>query len=104
MGGGRGEDEAIALPGQHPGQFAALAAVVGDGVALVDDDHVPARLFDVVLELSVLQRIDADDGLVEVVEGILIGRQFGVQPSHPQTIELYQGDTEAVPQLLLELA
>ena len=77
---------------------------VGHVVRLVDDDDVPLRLLQVGAVLRVLlERIDGDDRLVVVVEGVVVGRDAAAHPLDADGIQAGQGDGEPVPELLLEL-
>ena len=104
VGRGRGEDQAVAGARQQAGQPVALAAGVGHVVALVDDDHVPVALFEVVTILGVvLQCVDGDDRAVVVGERILVGGDPGAHPLQADRIEAHQGNRKAHPDLLLKL-
>ena len=73
-------------------------------MGLVDDDHVPACLLQIGAVLRVLlEGVDGDDGLVVVVERVVVGRDAAAHALYADGIEPHQRDGEAVPELLLEL-
>ena len=101
---GAGQDQRVAGPGQQRGEPAPLGVGVGDVVALVDDDHVPVALLQVgPVAAVVLERVDADDGPVEVVERVLVRRDLGPHPLEALGVEADQRDGEPGPEFLLEL-
>lgn len=70
---------------------------------LVNDDHVPPGVFQVIAILQVaLERVDGDDAAVEVVERVVIGRDAVAHPRQANGIEPHQRDGKAAPPLFLE--
>jgi hypothetical protein len=104
MGGGRGQDQAVAGLGQEAGEAIALGVLVGDVVAFVEDDGVPvAGLQEGAVAPVILEGVDGDDHLFEHLEGILAGGNPAAEALDSGGIEADQGDGEAGPELLLEL-
>ena len=104
---GREQDEGVGATREQIGQTVALGTVafVGNVVGLVDDDEVPPGLFQIMAVFAVaLERIDRDDGAVEVVEGIVVGRNVAANALDAGRVQPGERDGEAVPELLLELA
>jgi hypothetical protein len=89
---------------RDPRALRPIAAPLGDVVGLVDDDDVPLGALDVRAELVVLlERVDRDDRLVVVVEGVVVGGDLLADAREAHRVEADEGDREARPQLLLEL-
>ena len=62
------------MGGEESRELLALAAAVGDVVALIDDDDVPAGVLEPgAVARVVLERIDGDDATVVVGEGVAVG-------------------------------
>jgi hypothetical protein len=73
-------------------------------MGLVDDDDVPPRALQIVAVFEVaLQGVDRDDGLVVVVERVMVGGNAAAHACKPHGIEPHQRNGKTVPQLLLEL-
>lgn len=101
------QDERIGALSQQVSQAVALGAIalVRDVVGLVDDDEIPPGAFQVVAVFAVaLERIDRDDGAVVLAERVVVGRYLAADALDASRIQARQGDGEAVPELLLELA
>ena len=92
------------MVGKELSQLATKTSFIGYRMAFINDDDVPAGLFQPGTELTViLQRIDRDNGLVVVVERILVHRNVHADMIHAGTVETHQWDGEAIPQFFLEL-
>ena len=50
----RGKDQAFATLGKEVRQFSTLTAIIGNDMTLIDNDNVPAGLFDIMTELRVV--------------------------------------------------
>ena len=84
---GRGKDEGVALLGKELSQVATQTRVVGHLVTLVDDDDVPVGFLQPCTESAVvLERIDRDNGLVVIVERILVERYLVLNPCHADAV------------------
>jgi hypothetical protein len=106
--GRRGQQHAVGAPREATGEPIAQVplgvAAAGDVVRLVDDDHVPAGVFqEVAVTTDVLQRVDGDDDAVVDLEGVLRGRDLELQLGEPGGVQADQGQGEAVPKLCLKL-
>ncbi len=107
---GRGEqDEPVGTGGQALRELVALADAagtlpLGDVVGLVDDDEIPPRRLKSRPVLPVvLEGVDGDDGLVELIEGVVVQRDAGPDLPDPRTVDPDERDREAGPEFLLEL-
>ena len=105
---GRGQqDQGVGSLGEDLGDAGALGpapAADGDVVGLVDDDDVPPGGLDVGAEgVVLLERVDGDDGAVEVMEGVVVGRDVLADPLQALGVQPHERDGEAAPHLLLEL-
>lgn len=74
--GGRREDQRLGVRGEHPRQLVVLGAGVGEIVGFVDDHGVPLLTFQMRLVARALERVDRDDGPLEVREWVAGGGQF----------------------------
>ena len=104
MGCRRCQDKALATLRKQVCQFAALAAVVCHDMTLIDDDDIPTSLLDIMTELGVvLESVDGDDGLVVLLERVLVCRNLRANPVDTDAVESPEGNREPVPHLFLEL-
>ena len=102
--GGGSEYHRVALLGKKLCQVATKTVLVGHLVALVDHYDVPMGLFEPCPEAAVvLQCVDGDDGLVVIVEGILVERYLILYLCHSHAVETHKRYGKAVPYLLLKL-
>ena len=104
--GRRQHDEGVRAAREQAGEPAAerAGAAVRHVVRLVNDDHVPPGFFEVGPVLGVpLQGVDRDDGLVVVVEGVVVRGDAAADALDADGVEAGERDREAVPELLLEL-
>ena len=104
--GRRQHDEGVRAAREQAGEPAAerAGAAVRHVVRLVNDDHVPPGFFEVGPVLGVpLQGVDRDDGLVVVVEGVVVRGDAAADALDADGVEARERDREAVPELLLEL-
>ena len=73
-------------------------------MTLVYDYDIPAGLLDIVTELGVvLEGVYRNDGLVVVVERVLVSRNLRTDLVHAIAVQTDKGNREAVPHLFLEL-
>ena len=73
-------------------------------MGFVDDDDVPVALVRPNPELGVLfQGVDGNNGLVEVMEGVRVGRDSAADAFEPDGVEAHQRYRETRPEFLLEL-
>jgi len=103
--GRRKQDQRVRAARQQLGQAGTHGVVsIRDVVALVDDDDVPGRVFEVVAVLQVaLEGVHGDDRAVVVVERIVGGGDPASDAPDAGRVQTHQRDGEAVPELLLEL-
>src|SRR5208337_15148 len=74
-------------------------------VRLVNNDEVPTRLFDGGAYLAILlQRVDRNDGAIELVEDVIVCRYLVTHPADGGTIQTRQWDRKPGPEIFLELA
>lgn len=88
--GRRQHNQRIRAGGEQLGQLAALAvtAALGHIVGLVDDNHIPVRVFKVVSILKVLlESIDRDNRLVDIVKRVVIARYLVAQALYADAVE-----------------
>ena len=73
-------------------------------MALIDNHDVPACFLDIVLKLGIVfQGVYGYDGLIVIVEGILVDREFRFDSGNPVRIQAHQWNGKSIPYLLLEL-
>ena len=73
-------------------------------MGLVDDDEVPpCRLKRRPVLPVVLEGVDGDDGLVELVEGVVVQRDAGPDLADARAVDPDERDRKPGPELLLEL-
>ena len=104
---GREEDHVVAAVGKLCRETVALRVAVllrRHVVCFVDDHHVPAGVLKRGLKLVVLlEGVDRDDGLVVVVERVVVGRNVLADALEAGRVETHQRNGETAPHLLLEL-
>ena len=105
MGSGRGENHRVALLCQELCQITTKTAIISYLMAFVNHNYIPMCFFEPSTETTIiLQRINRDDGLVVVVERILIKRNLVLNLCHTKTVQTNQGNGKAIPNFLLELS
>ena len=73
-------------------------------MGFINDDEIPPGLFQVVPVLAVaFEGIDRDDGAVEIVEWVVVGRDLAPDALDAGGVQPGQCDGETAPKLLLEL-
>ena len=104
MRGGGSEYHRVALLGKELSEVATQAILVGHLVTLINNDNIPMGLLKPCTKTTVvLQGVDRDDGLVVVVEGILVEGNLILYLGYTHTVETHKGNGKAVPYLLLKL-
>ena len=73
-------------------------------MSFVNDDNIPVGSFEEVAVFAILfDCVDGDDGLVVVVEGVVIGGDLGADTLQRGGVESGERDGEAGPKFLLKL-
>ena len=104
VGRRRHQNQRLAFGGQKLRQISPLTACIGDDMALVNNDDVPVRFFDVVPKLGVVfQCINGNNGFVVVFKRVFVGGQFGFYLGNAEAVQSYERNGEAIPKFLLKL-
>ena len=101
---GRSKDKGVTLLGKELSEVATQTVLVGHLMTLIYHYDVPMGLLKPCTEATiVLQRIDADDGLVVIVKGILVERYLTLNLGNTDTVKTNKRYGKAVPDFFLEL-
>ena len=101
---GRCENQRIALLRKELCKVATQTGIVGNLVTLINHNDVPMRLLQPCTETTIVfQRVNGDDGLVVIVERILVERYLVLNFGYAYAVKTNKRYGKAVPDFFLEL-